>query len=156
MALHRLLKRKRCVDEVNDDFPLSSPATKIRRLDAELPPIVEEDELLPSPSSFPSPNDERALVLFKPLAHSPSSISFTVDSDLIKEIHDTDNSNTELMEDDEMEEGVGSMMMDIETDSDPKTCTSSIHYPTTHSGIAEGFQLHRLLPRRRLRPTRPP
>jgi len=32
MALHRLLKRKGCVDEVNDDFPLSSPATKIRRL----------------------------------------------------------------------------------------------------------------------------
>ncbi|XP_047180263.1 uncharacterized protein LOC124846933 [Vigna umbellata] len=193
MALYRFLKRKGCVDEVNDDFPLSSPATKIRRLDAELPPIVEEEEPLPSPSPSPSPNDERALVLFKPLAHSPSSFSFTVDSNLINEItnnqfmlskqgddivtglqsreksndelalvpwvptsyqffdvHDIDDSNTELMEADEMEEGGGSMMMDIEQegdiDSDPKTCTPSIHFPTAHSGITEGFQQHCLLP----------
>ncbi|ESW32222.1 hypothetical protein PHAVU_002G303500 [Phaseolus vulgaris] len=189
MALHRFLKRK---GEVNDDFPLCSPATKIRRLDAELPPIVEEDEPLPSPS--PSPNDERALVLFKPVAHSPSTFSFTVDSDLINgitnnqylvsklgdgfvtglqsrdkvndelalvpwvpspsyqssSVHDIDDSNTELMEADEMEEGVGSMMMDIEqegdTGIDPKTFTSNIHYPTTHSGITEGFQQHCLFP----------
>lgn len=40
------LKRKD-LDEVNDDFSdfsLSSPARKIRRLDAELPPIIEEEE----------------------------------------------------------------------------------------------------------------
>ncbi|KAG5058707.1 hypothetical protein GLYMA_05G221800v4 [Glycine max] len=78
MALHRLLKRKGGVDELNDDFPLASPATKIRRLDAELPPILEEDE--------PLPNEERALVLFKPLVHSPSSFSLTLDSDLMKGI----------------------------------------------------------------------
>jgi len=112
MALHRLLKRKGGVDELNDDFPLASPATKIRRLvstsslysspsttnqtclslftnrfrllpfqDAELPPILEEDE--------PLPNEERALVLFKPLVHSPSSFSLTLDSDLMKGIRNS-------------------------------------------------------------------
>ncbi|CAJ1937160.1 unnamed protein product [Sphenostylis stenocarpa] len=187
MALHRLSKRKGCADQLNDDFPLSSPATKIRRLDAELPPIVEEEEPLPSP------NEERALVLFKPLAHS--SFSFTVDSDIIDGIKNnqslwskqcdgvvsglqslekgsdelalvpwvpspsyqfsvvdgSDNTNTELMEaDDDMEEeGVGSMMMDIEqegTYNDPTTDTSNIHYPTTHNVVTEGFQQHCLFP----------
>jgi len=80
-------------------------------------------------------NDELALVPWVP----STSYQFSA-------VHDIDDSNTELMEADEMEEGAGSMMMDIETDSDPKTCTSSIHYPTTHSGIAEGFQQHCLLP----------
>ncbi|XP_039047804.1 uncharacterized protein LOC120188394 [Hibiscus syriacus] len=54
------LKRKD-IDQVNDDFSgfsLSSPATKIRRLDVDLPPIIEED-------SFPE-NHERAIVLFNP------------------------------------------------------------------------------------------
>ncbi|XP_057421453.1 uncharacterized protein LOC130715377 [Lotus japonicus] len=86
MAGHRLLKRKG-VDEIShdfSDFSLSSPATKIRRLDSAslLPPIVEEDD---QPPSFT--NDERALVLFKPLHHhSPSSYSLTVDSELLSEI----------------------------------------------------------------------
>ncbi|GAB4838263.1 hypothetical protein Ancab_027792 [Ancistrocladus abbreviatus] len=48
MATHLLKKMKRKdLDKVNDDFSdfsLSSPARKIRRLDAELPPIVEEEE----------------------------------------------------------------------------------------------------------------
>ncbi|XP_027343624.1 uncharacterized protein LOC113856136 isoform X2 [Abrus precatorius] len=45
-------------------------------LDAELPPIVEEEEPLPLP------NQERALVLFKP----PSSFSLTLNSHLISAI----------------------------------------------------------------------
>ncbi|KAM7273719.1 hypothetical protein ACFE04_028383 [Oxalis oulophora] len=58
------LKRKE-IDDINEDFSdfsLSSPALKIRRLDVDLPPImeqvveVEEDAL----------NQERAIVLFNP------------------------------------------------------------------------------------------
>lgn len=90
------LKRKE-LDEVNDDFcdfSLSSPAWKIRRLDAELPPIIEEEETrnpmvfgqpAPSQDTFveqvvgDSPiaiqelsgglpvNEERAIVLFDPM-----------------------------------------------------------------------------------------
>ncbi|RDX78307.1 hypothetical protein CR513_41437, partial [Mucuna pruriens] len=214
MAGHKLLKRKGIVDEVHDDFPLASPATKIRRLvstsslnyslsttnqptlflyylpinyDAELPPIVEEEEPLPLP--LPLPNEERALVLFKPLAHSPPSFSLTLDSDLMSEIRnnqimwskqcangsesrekdndelalvpwvpppsyqlsnvdDSDYTNTELMEADEMGEGEGegvcSTMMDIEQENETETSisTSTIQYP----GITEGFQQHCLLP----------
>ncbi|KAI4379685.1 hypothetical protein MLD38_005950 [Melastoma candidum] len=100
------LKRKD-IDSFNDDFAdfsLSSPASKIRRLDVELPTIVEVDETdrslpvmsgrmeageeleMDAPSSV---NDERAIVLFRPvndhLLHyrSPSSFSVAVDSELI-------------------------------------------------------------------------
>lgn len=108
------LKRKD-LEDVNDDFSdfsLSSPATKIRRLDAELPPIMEEDEfdiplgfgkLIPQENfandlrkvrgpiieelPVEPENEERAIVLFKPmntsLLHSPSAFSLSVDSDLI-------------------------------------------------------------------------
>ncbi|KAI3447305.1 hypothetical protein Pfo_003970 [Paulownia fortunei] len=108
------LKRKD-LEDVNDDFSdfsLSSPARKIRRLDAELPPIIEEEEceipiafehsLLQEQSfgsnssgglkieelpSVPS-NEEKAIVLFKPinttpLLHSPSNFSVSVDPHLI-------------------------------------------------------------------------
>ncbi|KAK2385326.1 hypothetical protein QL285_072571 [Trifolium repens] len=87
MAGHyKSLKRKvdGVVNHITDDFSdfsLSSPATKIRRLDAELPPIIEEDDEI-----LNAPNDERALVLFKPIVHSPSSFSLTLNSDLISEI----------------------------------------------------------------------
>lgn len=84
----KLLKRKLdgTVDPIGEDFSdfsLSSPATKIRRLDPELPPIVEEED-----QPLPVPNDERALVLFKPmnLLHSPSDFSLTLSSDLISHI----------------------------------------------------------------------
>lgn len=83
----KLLKRKLdgTVVQIGDDFSdfsLSSPATKIRRLDPELPPIVEEEG-----ESLPVPNDERALVLFKPMnLHSPSDFSLTLSSDLISHI----------------------------------------------------------------------
>lgn len=83
----KLLKRKfdGTVVQIGDDFSdfsLSSPATKIRRLDPELPPIVEEEG-----ESLPVPNDERALVLFKPMnLHSPSDFSLTLSSDLISHI----------------------------------------------------------------------
>ncbi|KAL6519273.1 hypothetical protein OROGR_018593 [Orobanche gracilis] len=105
------LKRKD-PEDVNDDFSdfyLSSPARKIRRLDAEFQPIVEEDEcevpigfdhcLLQkqSPSSgtkggirieeLPTVpiNEEKAIVLFNPntLPRSPSSFSVSVNPHLI-------------------------------------------------------------------------
>ncbi|PSS01588.1 Dol-P-Man:Man(5)GlcNAc(2)-PP-Dol alpha-1,3-mannosyltransferase [Actinidia chinensis var. chinensis] len=45
MSGYLSMKRKRKdLEEVNDDFSDSSPARKIRRLDAELPPIIEEEE----------------------------------------------------------------------------------------------------------------
>ncbi|KAL7092457.1 hypothetical protein ACP275_12G165800 [Erythranthe tilingii] len=106
------LKRKD-LEDVNDDFSdfsLSSPARKIRRLDAELPPIIEEEESevpisldysMPHEQSFgfrnsssgvkieelPS-NDERAIVLFKPnnpnpLLHYPSNFSVSVNPNFI-------------------------------------------------------------------------
>ncbi|KAE8665090.1 Detected protein of unknown function [Hibiscus syriacus] len=85
MGLIGKLKRKD-IDQVNDDFSdfsLSSPATKIRRLAADLPPIIEEDY-------FPE-NHERAIVLFNPnpLLLDPnepslcSSPFFSLHSDLI-------------------------------------------------------------------------
>ncbi|KAK8595810.1 hypothetical protein V6N13_000497 [Hibiscus sabdariffa] len=85
MGLIGKLKRKD-IDQINDDFSdfsLSSPATKIRRLDADLPPIIEED-------SFPE-NHERAIVLFNPnpllldpnQAPPPPTPFFSLRSDLI-------------------------------------------------------------------------
>ena len=104
------VKRKE-LEEVNDDFSefsLNSPAQKIRRLDVDLPPIMEEEEpsfsmqfeqmnsSVPHMTSamaevVPSfmANEERALVLYKPresplsiLASSPS-VSVHVSSGLI-------------------------------------------------------------------------
>lgn len=43
----RTKMKRKDLDQVSDDFSdfsLSSPARKIRRLDAELPPIMEDDE----------------------------------------------------------------------------------------------------------------
>ncbi|KAK6126627.1 hypothetical protein DH2020_039637 [Rehmannia glutinosa] len=108
------LKRKD-LEDVNDDFSdfsLSSPARKIRRLDAELPPIIEEEEC-ETPIAFehsmlheqsfvndssggikieelpnvPS-NEEKAIVLFKPfdttaIPQSPSSYTLSVNPHLI-------------------------------------------------------------------------
>lgn len=116
LNMKRKMKRKD-LDQVNDDFydfSLSSPARKIRRLDAELPPIMEDEdpeisipfhkpslgtrsagvgvviEELPTTSSPSVPvNDERAIVLFKPvngpllLQQSPTTMSVSVDPDLI-------------------------------------------------------------------------
>ncbi|XVF19053.1 hypothetical protein REPUB_Repub11eG0077100 [Reevesia pubescens] len=93
MGLSGKLKRKD-IDQFNDDFSdfsLSSPATKIRRLDADLPPIIEEEESFPTPPE----NQERAIVLFTPLLHhhysnsntplmcAPSTFSISLNSDLI-------------------------------------------------------------------------
>ncbi|XVF69890.1 hypothetical protein PTKIN_Ptkin11bG0117400 [Pterospermum kingtungense] len=84
MGLGGKLKRKE-IDQVNDDFSdfsLSSPATKIRRLDSELPPIIEEDEPF-------SENQEKAIVLFNPIPNSPhlhtpsAGLSISLSSDLI-------------------------------------------------------------------------
>ncbi|RZC56889.1 hypothetical protein C5167_015755 [Papaver somniferum] len=111
------MKRKD-LEEVSDefsDFSLSSPARKIRRLDAELSPIMEEpigyDQIIPDEEQRVSPiipvveeveddviilpveNEERAIVLYKPMENSPSlnslsSFEVTVNSDLIPSIKD--------------------------------------------------------------------
>lgn len=93
-------QKRKAVDQVNhdfSDFSLSSPATKIRRLDyAELAPILEEDEhqledelhMPPSPciilqqeGTGEVENEERAIVLFNPnntiIQHSPSTFSLS-------------------------------------------------------------------------------
>lgn len=103
------------MEEVYDEFSefsLNSPARKIRRLDAELPPIMEEEEpsfsaqfgqkmplteqtncssmtgivagMVEGEPSFPS-NEERALVLYKPVDNPlvMSPTSFRVRPDLI-------------------------------------------------------------------------
>ncbi|KAL3825572.1 hypothetical protein ACJIZ3_021601 [Penstemon smallii] len=101
------MKRKE-LEDVNEDFSdfsLSSPARKIRRLDAELAPIVEEEEGVgDNTASFEFENssvgglrieellenEERAIVLFNPtnnntnndstlLLHSPSNFSVSID-----------------------------------------------------------------------------
>ncbi|XP_049405865.1 uncharacterized protein LOC125869335 [Solanum stenotomum] len=112
MEPYNTLKMKRKdLEDVYDEFSefsLSSPARKIRRLDADLPPIIEEVEEPEIPIAFeqaatypsfgsnavnrglvieelPSvpENEERAIVLFKPMntqpMHSPSNFSVKVD-----------------------------------------------------------------------------
>ncbi|KAK3022340.1 hypothetical protein RJ639_047045 [Escallonia herrerae] len=96
------MKRKE-IEEVNDefsDFSLSSPARKIRRLDAELPPIMEEDEtdvpvvfedkaggnvVIEELPHEVAGTEERAIVLFKPMNASflLSPSGFSVNPDLI-------------------------------------------------------------------------
>ncbi|KAG8373937.1 hypothetical protein BUALT_Bualt11G0077100 [Buddleja alternifolia] len=100
------LKRKD-LEDVNDDFSdfsLSSPARKIRRLDSELPPIIEDEECdipLVFEQSVPQEqrfgvrieelpdlpeNEERAIVIFSPpnpRLQSPSNFSVSVDPHLI-------------------------------------------------------------------------
>ncbi|KAG9449309.1 hypothetical protein H6P81_009274 [Aristolochia fimbriata] len=117
MASYLSVKSKRKdFEEVYDDFSdfsLSSPARKIRRLDAELPPIMEEEEPMIPPvfdqhipeeqprapvvieELPPAPlNEERALVLYKPMAapflQSPttSGLSFKVHTQLIPGFND--------------------------------------------------------------------
>ncbi|MQL77718.1 hypothetical protein Taro_010142 [Colocasia esculenta] len=119
MAGYALAKVKRKeLEEVYDEFSefsLSSPARKIRRLDAELPPIMEEEEpaatlvfgqplpeeelqicskqltsaeLTNAEASTPL-NDERAIVLYKPVnvpvldSSCPSNVFLSVDPDMI-------------------------------------------------------------------------
>ncbi|KAM3281663.1 putative protein isoform X2 [Capsicum chacoense] len=106
------MKRKDLEDVYDEfsDFSLSSPARKIRRLDAELPPIIEEVEEPEIPMTFEQAstytsfgsngvnrglvieelpeNEERAIVLFKPMnntppMHSPSNFSVKVDPQFI-------------------------------------------------------------------------
>ncbi|CAA7057914.1 unnamed protein product [Microthlaspi erraticum] len=69
------MKKRKEIARVNDefsDFSLSSPARKIRRLDSNLQPIMEEDVDLPpimaeeEIQSAPV-NEERAIVLYKPI-----------------------------------------------------------------------------------------
>ncbi|XP_058068426.1 uncharacterized protein LOC131217506 [Magnolia sinica] len=109
------MKRKDLEDVYDEfsEFSLSSPARKIRRLDADLPPIMEEEPAIPPVFGQPSPdehlnvstgqlgaameeaapslplNEERALVLYKPVnmpflqSSSSSNISLKVNTELI-------------------------------------------------------------------------
>ncbi|CAA7022905.1 unnamed protein product [Microthlaspi erraticum] len=90
----RLSMKRKGIDQVNDefsDFSLTSPARKIRRLDVDLPPIREEDMAMQeteSEETEPNPvNEERSIVLFKPLLHHQPSSSgqLFVDRDLISD-----------------------------------------------------------------------
>ncbi|KAH6817314.1 hypothetical protein C2S51_000917 [Perilla frutescens var. frutescens] len=100
---HPRLKRKdfQHVDDDFSDFSFTSPATKIRRLDAELPPMMRVDEE-PEVAAVAQrrrcnessgvkieelpdlgENEERAIVLFKPsittpIVHSPSNFSVSL------------------------------------------------------------------------------
>ncbi|MQL85619.1 hypothetical protein Taro_018139 [Colocasia esculenta] len=102
VAGHAPAKTKRKdLDEVYDEFAefsLSSPARKIRRLDAELTPLMEKVEELAIPHVFGQPlpeeqlqsssqemavgslNEERAIVLYKPV-HAPL-VDFSPSSDV--------------------------------------------------------------------------
>lgn len=115
-GFNSVLKMKRKdLDQVSDefsDFSLSSPACKIRRLDAELAPITEEEPEIPIGFERPEnkgsfggnggvggggvvieelpngvENEERALVVFNPvsspLLQSPSNYSISVSPQLI-------------------------------------------------------------------------
>ncbi|KAM1724432.1 hypothetical protein EV1_022384 [Malus domestica] len=92
MLMKTMKKRKEVeeLDQVNEyfsDFSLSPPARKIRRLDAHLPPIMEEEEAdfaaapnqvksdAPIIEELPSGNNEKAVMLFKPV-NSPLFFSF--------------------------------------------------------------------------------
>ncbi|KAL8096744.1 uncharacterized protein LOC141693262 [Apium graveolens] len=102
MMMTTTTQKRKAVDQVNhdfSDFSLSSPATKIRRLDyLELAPIMEEDEHQVEEESYTPPapfvqqeetpvgvgeveNEERAIVLFNPnntiIQSSPSTFSLT-------------------------------------------------------------------------------
>ncbi|XP_028790071.1 uncharacterized protein LOC114746047 isoform X1 [Neltuma alba] len=185
------MKRK-----VDQDFSISSSATKIRRLDADLPPI-EEPEVAQQPPIIPevpspaSENQERALVLFKPVNHSPlfspSSFSFTVDSDIVSAINtdqrpwsrqyveeeaicrDENNrdrlalvpwapsqfqsapgaqdSNTELMEADQMEEEASMEVEEQDYSNSSIHPTATMHCELTETeGLQPWQQQHCLIP----------
>ncbi|KAK7845251.1 hypothetical protein CFP56_009873 [Quercus suber] len=102
MLMMKKMKRKDLeLDEFSDDFSdfsLSAPARKIRRLDAELPPIMEEEEAIIEDLELSPNNEEMAIVLFKPVnapfvQHSPSNLSFSVDSELISGFKKEEASN---------------------------------------------------------------
>ncbi|XP_017255707.1 uncharacterized protein LOC108225373 [Daucus carota subsp. sativus] len=89
MMMMMTTQKRKAVDQFNhdfSDFSLSSPATKIRRLDhVELAPIIEEEEEEPlqhedeeqriaTEAGVDVENEERAIVLFNPanpFIHSP-------------------------------------------------------------------------------------
>nr|XP_043625103.1 uncharacterized protein LOC122596562 [Erigeron canadensis]XP_043625104.1 uncharacterized protein LOC122596562 [Erigeron canadensis] len=99
------MKRKDVNEVHNDDdvfdFTLSSPALKIRRLDAEMGPIIDHDETMnpllseqlngTSPIAVVEPvpeNQERAIVLFNPnndprWLHLPRPLSMSPNSDFL-------------------------------------------------------------------------
>ncbi|XP_075512915.1 uncharacterized protein LOC142548462 [Primulina tabacum] len=116
-----LKMKRKDLEDVTDyfsDFSLCSPARKIRRLDAELPPIMEDceipmrfEESVPEKQSYysnlgvlkieelPVENEERAIVLFKPvdspLQQFPSIFSVAVDPHIISGIKNQVRQSTE-------------------------------------------------------------
>ncbi|XP_010467131.1 PREDICTED: uncharacterized protein LOC104747230 [Camelina sativa] len=77
----KMKMKRKDIERVNNDFSdfsLSSPARKIRRLDLDLPPIMEEDEIKSVPV-----NEERAIVLYKPLQQYHHQPHLFVDTDLV-------------------------------------------------------------------------
>ncbi|KAL5974198.1 hypothetical protein ACLOJK_030861 [Asimina triloba] len=135
------MKRKE-LEEVYDefsDFSLASPARKIRRLNADLPPIIEEEETAIPPvfgqpmldehldvnagqsaagmeEVVPSllPNEERALVLYKPVytpffqSSDSANVSFAVNTDLVPGLKGHPNIMTEEAYEASMDENVAS------------------------------------------------
>ncbi|KAM7275697.1 hypothetical protein ACFE04_017563 [Oxalis oulophora] len=100
------LKRKDFGDHhVSHDFPLSYPARKIRRLDADLRPMMEEVEPeIPVFEETPS-NEERAIVVFKPVnVNFPYALSITVDPDIIS-AYNRSTANRVFSSSDEQSEG---------------------------------------------------
>ncbi|KAK6941227.1 hypothetical protein RJ641_026604 [Dillenia turbinata] len=146
------IKRKE-LQEINDDFSdfsLSSPARKIRRLDAELPPILEEEEaekeIMFNPNhefhfenqgsngiggavvepDNTNNNQERAIVLFKPLfenplLHSPSDFRVSLSSDLISVFKNqvlwSRDSNLVRLDDDDDEEAARENQVSLTPDN---------------------------------------
>ncbi|XP_030549569.1 uncharacterized protein LOC115754628 [Rhodamnia argentea] len=169
----RTKMKRKDLDQVNDDFSdfsLSSPARKIRRLDAELPPIMEDDEpefampyLQPEPeilqsrsggpvmkelptesaSSSAPENEERALVLFKPVhghllgMNSPSSFSVSVDPEFISGFKNQFYRSNEPAHEKLIEDETG----DAETDKGGINCKAVVPWIPFQLPPASGIEL---------------
>ncbi|KAK9192784.1 hypothetical protein WN944_003477 [Citrus x changshan-huyou] len=119
-AKMKMMKRKEFdVDDVSDelhDFSLTSPARKIRRLNAQLPPIMEEEreqEILPVPVAVESSDSDadkaKAIVLYKPPFQTQSSPNLSVSLDLVSGfknqfLRTSQSGNVKLDEDEELPE----------------------------------------------------
>lgn len=116
----KMMKRKEFdVDDVSDelhDISLTSPARKIRRLNAQLPPIMEEEkeqEILPVPVAVESSDSDadkaKAIVLYKPPSQTHSSPNLSVSLDLVSGfknqfLRTSQSGNLKLYEDEELPE----------------------------------------------------
>lgn len=170
-AMARTKMKRKDLDQVSDDFSdfsLSSPARKIRRLDAELPPIMEDDEPeiampylqnrsggpvieeLPAESASSSAsaaaaseNEERAIVLFKPVhgrllgGPSPSSFSVSVDPDFISGFKNQFYWSNEPAHEKLIEDETG----DAETNKGGTNCMAMVPWIPSQFPSAPGIEL---------------